>query len=839
MKRMSQYAIAASLALSIPFVVSMASTPVESEVPDQSETHEEAIIETDSVQPGIMLLSDNGGSSSFFDGVIPPSPQAAAIAKYAEYPVSHTTGIPDISVPLYEIDLGGFILPISISYHASGSKPDQIPTCVGLGWCLNAGGAISRTVLGAPDMYFASASQTDYRYYSLDNFRNMIKVVQDTEGGAEIGHLSSILGNSHEWDTESDRYTFNVAGKSGVFRYSHADGRYIVLNNSNDVVTSYEKSGNGLYFNLRSTEGIEYEFKHEECSGVTDSFNEQPFTSTWYVTSIRTPFGNINFTYQHAIPVDIKYNSIKATSGPRMELITEEKSDGNVEYFFIDRYNIIHSQSPYTISYGQELLKKIEWNGNRVEFEYVDEHPYRTLQRLTVMKVYDSSGDLSKSVTFDNTDFWPTDDSLTGRRLLTSVTDSEKGIWRFDYDKRTKLPALVENMPNQARESDLWGYFNSTTRSEPRDVFTESQLLWLKEGVNEYDQWSSPDNLQIGCRDRKPNLACTRAGILRKIIFPTGGAVEYEYELNTSGGQTYGGLRVKSITEYDNPNASGSKTTYEYGSALLTTEDPESLMKYYSHEKISKNPSIPAIPDMGNFPPRRFRTCVPFPINPVTGSSCPVLYYVIKERRCDGSMIVYIYDDKELVELFGVSSDALQHPSLFQQSVWDFGIREPLLKSKFIYDPSSKMIYSESNEFLKHTTKTFSTGLRTACPYYEYEVPRNDMNPREGIITEHAAHFGMVQYTASTAFSRVCLLKRKTVTDASGFSTITDYTYDTEFRTMSPRSISTTGSDGSILKTERTFPFDHQDDICRHMVDNIQTDCPVETSRYEGQNLIA
>lgn len=81
--------------------------------------------------PGLMLLSIDGeDNASPFDRFIPCSPQAASLARYAEYPVSLTTGIPDITIPLYEIRLGDFTLPISISYHASGARPDEVPSCV-------------------------------------------------------------------------------------------------------------------------------------------------------------------------------------------------------------------------------------------------------------------------------------------------------------------------------------------------------------------------------------------------------------------------------------------------------------------------------------------------------------------------------------------------------------------------------------------------------------------------------------------------------------------------------------------------------------------------------------
>ena len=93
---------------------------------------------------------------------LPPSPQAAAFARYGEYPVSLATGVPEIKIPLYEIKLGNYTLPISISYHASGIKVDDVASTVGLGWVLNAGGIVSRTVCGAPDL---RGTTNDYDYY--------------------------------------------------------------------------------------------------------------------------------------------------------------------------------------------------------------------------------------------------------------------------------------------------------------------------------------------------------------------------------------------------------------------------------------------------------------------------------------------------------------------------------------------------------------------------------------------------------------------------------------------------------------------------------------------------
>ena len=93
--------------------------------------------------------------------VIPPSPDAASLGKYGSTPVGLHTGIPNIDIPIYTVTDGSLQLPISISYHASGIKVSEIASWAGLGWTLNAGGIISRSVVGKSDEdgFFETAVQ--------------------------------------------------------------------------------------------------------------------------------------------------------------------------------------------------------------------------------------------------------------------------------------------------------------------------------------------------------------------------------------------------------------------------------------------------------------------------------------------------------------------------------------------------------------------------------------------------------------------------------------------------------------------------------------------------------
>ena len=80
-----------------------------------------------------------------------PSPEIAGLGEYGKVPVSLYTGVPDISVPIYELKAGNYSLSLAASYHLASVKPNSQSGCLGLGWNLIAGGYITRSVRGMYD----------------------------------------------------------------------------------------------------------------------------------------------------------------------------------------------------------------------------------------------------------------------------------------------------------------------------------------------------------------------------------------------------------------------------------------------------------------------------------------------------------------------------------------------------------------------------------------------------------------------------------------------------------------------------------------------------------------
>ena len=99
----------------------------------------------------------------------PASPTAFQFMKYTEMPVSEYTGIPEISVPLYEINVDGVKLPVNLTYHSRGINVTQEASWVGLGWDLQMGSLI-QTINDRDDYGYDNVLQGPYMKQLPDYF---------------------------------------------------------------------------------------------------------------------------------------------------------------------------------------------------------------------------------------------------------------------------------------------------------------------------------------------------------------------------------------------------------------------------------------------------------------------------------------------------------------------------------------------------------------------------------------------------------------------------------------------------------------------------------------------
>ena len=96
-----------------------------------------------------------------------PSPEAASLGIVGNIPVNHYGGEMNFSIPLFDLKINDYAMPISLSYNSSGFRPNPITGWVGQNWTLNAGGVIVRNIKGKAD------EEDDYGYlYSYEKFKN-------------------------------------------------------------------------------------------------------------------------------------------------------------------------------------------------------------------------------------------------------------------------------------------------------------------------------------------------------------------------------------------------------------------------------------------------------------------------------------------------------------------------------------------------------------------------------------------------------------------------------------------------------------------------------------------
>lgn len=187
------------------------------------------------------------------------SPNVASLGKYGDYPVDMSTGVPNITIPLFTIKGRKLELPLSISYHSSGVKVDEEASNLGLGWSLFAGGMISRVVRDLKD---ESGSGFLFNY---DKIPDLISI-QNPDGmmdPAQIGNSAELKRLFESVGKEPDLFTINSYLISGSFSLNN-NGEYISLDLEpfkatvdlfENLITIVDKSGTIFRFG-KSLNGV-------------------------------------------------------------------------------------------------------------------------------------------------------------------------------------------------------------------------------------------------------------------------------------------------------------------------------------------------------------------------------------------------------------------------------------------------------------------------------------------------------------------------------------------------------------------------------------------------------
>ena len=449
--------------------------------------------------------------------VVPPSPEASALFKFNEVPVSLHNGTHNTSIPLLDLSDSGVSLPITLSYHSQGVLLSDLASRVGTGWTLNYGGMISRQIRGNAD-----ENNGFEGYLSTNNSTQDYYLDYDTRL-EDYSYQSSSSGVNYDY--YPDKFMINSNFHSGEF-YLDRNNDTIITQKFSDIkinkylgaygIMSFEaidNQGNKYFFgdndtNLRfkEREVIINSFVVPSTGSVSYGTNSNGFNiSSWNLKKI--------FTQSNEL-IEFKYDN---------EVVQTVRRTGDINNQYSGSYQ--QGDPLYTCNFTvansyQNVLKEIIYKHGKVKFisSTIEREDLIGGHALDRIEQYNTKNELVKLIRFNyfyttgsndnnnvNNYLLSNDTRATKRLFLRSIVfvdvlTNEEQEYKFEYD-----PQVLPNRHSNA--VDAYGYYNGKNRGKYlifEDITGNASVDAIKQ----------------------------QAGLLKKIVYPTGGHTVFKYEPN-------------------------------------------------------------------------------------------------------------------------------------------------------------------------------------------------------------------------------------------------------------------------------------------------------------------
>ncbi|MDD7888274.1 RHS repeat protein [Flavivirga sp. 57AJ16] len=463
--------------------------------------------------------------------IFPPAPTASELGKFGSYPVDLASGLPRIEIPLYTVTSGDIKIPITLKYHASGIKVNQMPSWVGLGWALDTGGIISLETRDSPD-------ELEPNPYTIPNWNYLQNIISTDPYNFDHPDIQNVIKNS--W--VKDAYHISLPTVSGTF--------FLDSNNDGEVTTKFPPDEFKIYksnpisylYKVIDKQGVQYEFNDYEESRLNKT-SSQPgddlhlyntkYKSAWLLSKIKNTKGDsIEYFYGN------KYTTVnEGQSHSKSYSYSTGRNNGLYEYIAnIQPWKISQSSS----STFANKLQEIKFPNGRArfimatnpQFDGVDGASGTFLDRIII-----ETGDAIAGYTVLKTfRFYY---SITGDPNFYTSSNSNK--YRFKLDKVTEVNPLLEvkeiasfeysNVQLPKSESYSIDYFGLYNGKNNANLIPERYIAYKPTA------YGGERTERIGQADRSINTMTMQAGMLTKIKYPTKGYTQFEFESNAFYGK--------------------------------------------------------------------------------------------------------------------------------------------------------------------------------------------------------------------------------------------------------------------------------------------------------------
>jgi len=497
----------------------------------------------------ILLLAYPGLSQDALKNpIVPLTPNAASLGKFGETPIGLYTGQPNITIPIYQIDYPGLSVPINLVYSYNGLKVEEYPGWVGTGWTLTGTGVINRQQRSLPD---ESPKGYNGQYKSGEKVHDFIStgMYQFTGPNFPNGTTPWATPEFQSWlaspanqnlvdyltdvkngfaDSEPDMFVFNVPGYSGKFFFDHTQCETtvksgVVLPHQNLQIKGYfnysqsypssQSAGVIEKFEITDEKGNQFLFEQLEQS-ITERENVdngQPENSgvanSWYLTSISDVFGN-EILYEY-LP-----RTIDSPPTLREELnMPYEPNAGLKQFYYTTTTEAVLKEISFrngSIEFIEETSDRLDWNSTTWKPGTTSQQP-RALANISVK----SQGQTTKEFEL-HYGYFGSHARLRLDQIVERNGGTSKPPYEFIYRDISNFPRIGDL--NSLFSQDHWGYYTAENIQTLLPPYRST--LWG--GITIVRNGNS----------RTPNPNFASAGMLEKIIYPTGGFTTFEYEPN-------------------------------------------------------------------------------------------------------------------------------------------------------------------------------------------------------------------------------------------------------------------------------------------------------------------
>lgn len=512
-------------------------------------------------------------------------PSAVSMMKYIDYPVSHRTGIPEITIPLYTIRSGSLELPVNLSFHLDDfARLNQLAGTAGAGWSLSCDMQVSRIINGVDDLKTTGYLHTGV---SKPDITSTTLVRPTTDQMRLLWRKGA--------DEDPDRFYYKLLGGSGSFYIERELGPKTVPVTGDRIV--FDELGTETFV-ITGTDGTIYRFSSAVADTASEMQSDVGSKTAWKCTEIESADGGSSITFSY-LPYRIRvlqtpgsvslYDRGKlyttndgvcyAARYPREERYGsiiysctllfgwDDEDYGPTNFFWKELPNQPENSSTVSKWVESHYIDRITFRDGYAQFEYEaydDTHTWIRNPVLERIVIYDTQGVARQTIVFTQSNVNQRyerylqsvqigNDTYSFAYGIQHIGDAIADFWGYDY--RGHYSGGSADIPCHKVLLDLG--------TDPVDMYG-NKLTYSSDYFQQ--EFSMPSNSTPDWIYRAPDEEKT----LLSITYPTGGRTEFVCDHNCFRDRDdvvrrISSYRIKYIRYYDTDDTLLKETAYKYG----------------------------------------------------------------------------------------------------------------------------------------------------------------------------------------------------------------------------------------------------------------------------------